>query len=172
MSKGIAIKRIGLMLAILVIFTASAQEAQQKKIRAYIFLGIDCPISQDYVGIINKLKQQFPQIDFVGVLPAANNHDKNLFKKEYQVGFELKPDKKKKMVEKYAITVTPEVVLVDGESRIRYQGAIDNWYFELGRHRPQATEFYLASALEDVLALRDVRVTRTKAIGCILSLRK
>lgn len=172
MSKGSARKIFATMVAIFVNLTVHAQVDQHRKIRAYIFLGTDCPISQDYVGVINKLKQQFPHIDFLGVLPSANNRDKNLFKSEYQVDFELKSDKKKKMVEKYGITVTPEVVLMDAELKVRYQGAIDNWYFELGRRRPQATEFYLADAIDDLMALREVRLTQTKAVGCILSRRK
>lgn len=172
MNKGSVGGMMVLLLALFLSFSLSAQPDKGNKLRAIIFLGTDCPISQDYVGVINKLKKQFPEVDFVGVLPASDNRKKEKFRDEYQVEFELVTDKKKKLVEKYLVSITPEVVLLDADQMVRYQGAIDNWYFELGRHRPQATEFYLIDAIGDLTAPRDVRVPRTKAIGCILSRRK
>jgi hypothetical protein len=172
MNEGRAWRVIMILLTTFVWFSGEAQPKQKNKIVAFVFLGTDCPISQDYVGIINKLQQKYPQVRFLGVLPASNNREKKRFEKEYQVSFELKADQHKKLVEQFDVTITPEVVLVDADSKVRYQGAIDNWYFELGRHRPQATEYYLSDAIDDVLAMRDVRMHRTKAIGCILSRRK
>jgi thiol-disulfide isomerase/thioredoxin len=172
MNKGSACWVIVMLLTIFGWFSGEAQSERKKKIVVFVFLGTDCPISQDYIGIVNKLQQKYPQVRFLGVLPASNNQEKKRFEKEYQVGFELKADRRKKLVELYDVTITPEVVLMDTDSKVRYQGAIDNWYFDLGRHRPQATAFYLSDAIDDVLAMRDVRVHRTKAIGCILSRRK
>jgi hypothetical protein len=159
----------GVVLMTLLIAPVSFSEAQSEKPEVLIFLGPDCPISQDYIGVLNKLRQQFPQVKFTGILPSANNKDKKLFKKEYQVEFELRSDKHKKFVKEYSIKVTPEVVLIDVTNKVRYQGAIDNWYYELGRHRPQATEHYLRDAIDDLLAEREIRVDRTVPIGCIIS---
>jgi hypothetical protein len=139
---------------------ANSQTAQ-KKIQALIFLGTDCPISQNYTGTINKLQQKYPQVKFLGVLPASNNHDKKSFKREYQ-----------KLVAQYDITATPEVVLIDVNSNTCYRGAIDDWYFELGHRRAQVAEHYLSNAIDDLLARRRIRISRTKPVGCILSRRK
>src|SRR5688500_17468111 len=164
------------MVAILVLIfsgpQAIAQARAKKKIEVIVFLGADCPISQDYIGILNKLKNEYPNARFLGVLPSSNNHEKKLFKREHQVEFDLRIDRRKKLVKQFDITVTPEVILVDSTGRICYKGAIDNWYYELGHHRPQASEFYLSNAIKDLMAGRQVVVSRTKAIGCILSRMK
>lgn len=167
-------KRVTLPVGLIVIAlfagcVVMAQSPTGKKIQVIVFLGPDCPISQDYVGVLNKIQQQYPQVKITGILPAANNHDKKLFKKEYQVAFVLKADNRKRAVKRFNTTATPEAILLDDASHVCYQGAIDNWYFELGRHRPQPTEHYLVNAIEDILAGRQVKVSRTEAIGCIIS---
>lgn len=66
------------------------------------------------------------------------------------------------------VLVTPEVVVMQSDGTIRYQGAIDNWYVALGKHRPEATHHYLQDALDTLLAGRDVAQPRTNAVGCLV----
>jgi hypothetical protein len=142
-----------------------------KNLTVLVFLGVDCPISQDYIGMLNKLQQQFnEQVELTGIIPDPKDDTEVVtFKNEYQVNFELRADKRLDLVKKYHITVTPEIILLDARGKVQYQGAIDNWYYELGRHRPKATEHYLLDAIEAQLAGKKVAKQKTEPIGCILS---
>lgn len=142
-----------------------------KMFKVLVFLGADCPISQDYIGTLNKLHDRYIEKgEITGIVPQPRN-DKEIvdFKNEYQVSFELLPDKKFALVKKYNIQVTPEVVLLDMDGKVRYQGAIDNWYYELGKHRQIANEHYLANAIEELMARKKVSKPKTDPVGCILS---
>lgn len=136
-----------------------------------VFLGTDCPISQDYIGILNKINSQFAAEGSIrGIVPEKIDRSEfKQFQKEYQVGFSLELDKNLDLVHKYSITVTPEVVLLDPTGEIRYRGAIDNWYYELGKHRQNVTETYLISAIESFIDGKNIDIKETEPIGCILS---
>lgn len=142
-----------------------------KTFKVLVFLGVDCPISQDYIGTLNKLHDRYTgKGEITGIVPQSRN-DKEIvdFKNEYQVNFDLVSDKKLALVKKYNIHVTPEVVLIDMDGKVRYQGAIDNWYYELGKHRQVANEHYLLNAIEELVAGKNVSRPKTDPIGCILS---
>lgn len=137
---------------------------------AYVFLGTDCPISQDYVGVLNNLKTEYGnRVHFEGVIPQpANSNDIELFRREYQVQFELRPDSRPSLVHKFGVSRTPEVVLVNATGNLQYQGAIDDWYYDLGKHRPQPTAHYLKDAIDACLQGKPANPRRTDAVGCIL----
>ncbi|MDB5273518.1 MAG: thiol-disulfide isomerase or thioredoxin [Chitinophagaceae bacterium] len=65
----------------------------------------------------------------------------------------------------FGATKTPHVYLVQKEgvkNVIKYIGAIDNNY----QDSKAATEFYVASAIAELEAGKDVSIKETKAIGC------
>src|SRR5207253_6648887 len=66
---------------------------------------------------------------------------------------------------------TPEVVVLDGERRLRYRGRIDDRY-RLGGTRPAPTRRDLKEALDAVLAGREVTVTETEVDGCPITFPK
>ncbi|HTF20789.1 MAG TPA: redoxin domain-containing protein [Chryseolinea sp.] len=148
------------------------ETTNHEPLRAYVFLGTDCPISQDYVGLLNEMDNQYEgEVDFMGVIPQPiDARDVNGFRKEYQVKFDLIADKTLELTEKYGVHITPEVVLMDESNVVQYQGAIDNWYYALGKHQRTATEHYLRDAIEALLLGRAIEVKRTEAVGCIISM--
>jgi hypothetical protein len=82
----------------------------------------------------------------------------------------LELDKDHELVRKYSITVTPEVVLLDATGKVQYRGAIDNWYYELGKHRQTVTEHYLIDAIQSSISGETIAIKEAKPIGCILSM--
>lgn len=142
-----------------------------KTFKVLVFLGVDCPISQDYIGTLNKLHDQyFEKGEMTGIVPQPRD-DKEVidFKTAYQVKFDLIADKKLAFVKKYNVHVTPEIVLLDMDGKVRYQGAIDNWYYELGKHRQVANEHYLLNAIDELIAGKEVSKPKTEPIGCVIS---
>ena len=45
---------------------------------------------------------------------------------------------------------------------------MDNWLGELGRRRQVITEFYLKDAIESYLNEEEIKIKKTKAIGCFI----
>ncbi len=138
-----------------------------------IFMAVDCPITQKYMATIRDLAQKYQsqQISVVGYFPAGlSKKGAKEFRQEYQVPeiIQFINDKKRIMTNKYNATVTPEVVLVDKNQRVIYQGSIDNWFFELGRYRLEVTENYLIDAIEASLKGDQPSIKKTEAIGCFI----
>ena len=147
--------------------------ASQAPDKVIIYMAVDCPITQKYMGTIKELAQRYQsqQITFIGYFPAGlSKKAEKEFRQEYQVP-DIIPfidDKKHIITNKYGATVTPEVVLIDKNQQIIYQGSIDNWFFELGRYRLEITEHYLIDAIESSLKGNQPTVKKTEAIGCFI----
>lgn len=148
------------------------QQTPNPALRVYVFLGTDCPISQDYIGVLNDMNIRYnDKVAFIGLIPGeVSGSDIQQFKDEYQVKFHIDSDKDMALTKNYHVHTTPEVVLVDSKNLVQYQGAIDNWFYALGKHRSSATEYYLLNAIDELLSGNNVKVARTQAVGCIISI--
>ncbi|MEJ1241152.1 redoxin domain-containing protein [Chryseolinea sp. T2] len=148
------------------------QRRDKQALRVYVFLGTDCPISQDYVGVLNEMTVRYKdRVTFMGFVPDTGRADEiKEFKDEYEVKFDLASDKNMSMIKSYNVHSTPEVVLLDNDNVVQYQGAIDNWYYSLGKHRQSPTENYLKDAIEGLLSGKAVEIRRTEVVGCIINM--
>ena len=75
-------------------------------------------------------------------------------------------DKNKRLTKYIAATVTPEVMLLNGNGEMIYSGAIDDWVQELGKQKPKASKHYLQDAIAAWLSNKNVPVKKTIAYGC------
>lgn len=133
-------------------------------------LGTDCPISQKYIPTIKALYQSLGErVDFIGLFPGYFTIEEvAAFTKEYGLGFNCYVDHDMKAIAGIQATVTPEAFLCTPDLRCRYSGAIDNWFYSLGRYRTNPTDHYLKDAIESVLAGIPVKTTATEAVGCVI----
>jgi len=170
---------ITLVLISMVSLTVAAQHehptksAPQAPYQIIIFMAVDCPITQKYMGTIKGLaeKYQSQQISLSGYFPAGlTRKEEKEFRQEYQVADIIKflDDKKHVITNQYGATITPEAILIDKNQQVIYQGAIDNWFFELGRNRLEVTEHYLIDAIEASMKGQMPSIKRTEAIGCFI----
>jgi hypothetical protein len=134
-----------------------------------IFLGTDCPISQKYVSRILSLKKSYKgKIEIIGVFPSSYSVKQvQEFKKEYGIDLHLFIDDQMLLVEKLKATVTPEAFLISKNDLI-YAGAIDNWFYDLGKYRTETTENYLQNAIDSLLLGKIPAINKTEAIGCVI----
>jgi hypothetical protein len=165
------------ILLFLLSLTSSAQSKvlniqSEKEYRIIIFIGLECPISQKYMKKIEDLKNRFDkQVDFFAVVPEnVSNKQINNFKKEYQSSMTFVLDKNLEIVSHLNAKVTPESFLINKSDEIRYRGAIDNWFYELGKYRLKTTENYLINAIESELNGQSPTISKTEAIGCFIQL--
>lgn len=140
-------------------------------ITVYVFLNTECPVSQQYARRLSTLHRQYASaVRFVAVFPLKTDSRQRIrtFSNEYGLSFDGQSDTRAKLVRQLGARITPEAIVVDRSGRVRYQGAIDDWYVTLGKHRPDATQYYLLDALEALLAGQEVRVPKTEAVGCLI----
>lgn len=143
----------------------------ESRLTAIIFLGIDCPISQRYLARIKAIESQYPLPDLkiLGIIPGkVKKHDLESFLASYEIKFPLYIDKQHSITNYLHAEITPEALLFDSTGALKYQGAIDNWYYDLGHARQGATENYLIDAIDAILQGMEPSVKKTKAVGCII----
>ena len=137
-----------------------------------LFLGTDCPITQKYIARLRDIAEEFKSnAAFYGVFPTQFSlKEIKTFKKEYNVEFTFLSDDEMNLANHLGATVTPEVFLLDKDLQLQYQGAIDNWFYELGKSRLNTTENYLIDALVAVQKGESPSIKKTEAIGCFIQM--
>ncbi len=143
---------------------------KSSKFQVIIFLSPDCPVCQKYISRFNEISKDFSDtFTFTAIIPGkSKNREIRKFIREYEINFNVRSDKDNFYVKKLQPIVTPEVYVFDETKKIKYQGAIDNWFYELGKYRPKPTEHYLINALQSIRAGKNPDIERTEAIGCII----
>ncbi len=129
----------------------------------------DCPIVQKYTKNLNEFQAVFPQVDFYSIMTRwTDEAEVRIFRDSFQFQLPIYQDTRHKLIHRLHATTTPEVFLWDKNGQLVYRGAIDNWFFSLGRYRPAATERYLEDAIKAVLAEQQAPVTATQPIGGLI----
>ena len=151
---------------------ATSYPTRPSSVTVHVFLSTECPISQQYVRQLTNFQSHYEtsRIRFVAWFPLRTDSPRVIrqFQSEYKLSFAGKPDSGARLARQLRVRVTPEVVVMQSDGRVRYQGAIDDWYVSLGKHRSGATQHYLRDALDAVLAGKEVLVQKTYAVGCLV----
>ena len=139
----------------------------------WVFLDPECPICQSYTLTLRQMHEKYASrgVTFRGLYasPVIKKRDIRDFHKTYKVPFPGETDRNYLHARRWNATVTPEVVVTSPIGEVLYRGAIDNWYYALGRNRPEPTEHYLKDALDAVLGGNPVVKKSTKAVGCLMN---
>jgi len=140
------------------------------KAAVLIFVGVDCPISNAYSPLINKMVADYSSkgFDFYMVYSDPNLSAADARKHAVDFGYTCLGllDSRQKLKKKVNATVTPEAAVVDGHGQVLYLGRIDNWYEDFGKQRYAATTHELRDALDAIVAGKKVATPVTKAVGC------
>lgn len=145
----------------------------EKQLFVVIFVGTDCPISQKYVHTLRTMYEKYESgVEFIGIIPHNFSEEKiTNFKQEYRIPFKLIKDRENKFAKALHASVTPEVFFFNRSGNLFYDGAIDNWFFALGKNRRKASEHYLKDAIENVQLGAPVMVSHRDAVGCFIELK-
>jgi peroxiredoxin len=144
----------------------------ERGILVLVFSSNRCPTAKAYAGRLNALQRDYGTR---GVqMLALNSNDPSLYPDErYErmveraaedgYTFPYLVDEGQAVARAYGATCTFHVFVLDGDRRLRYEGRFDD-----ARLEDNVTSHDLRNALDDLLAGRDVRVTKTRAFGCSL----
>jgi thiol-disulfide isomerase/thioredoxin len=142
------------------------------KVVVLVFLRRDCPISNRYAPVIQKISAQFAQdASFWLVYPDKDESSRAVRKYLQDYGYHLPAlrDPNHALVKLAQVQVTPEVAVFDRNRELIYDGRIDNWYQDFGRVRPAPTTHELEEAIRSALAGKRVATREIRGTGCYIS---
>ena len=152
--------------------TFSFNNLKNNKASVIFFLSPDCPLCQNYTLTIKQLQEEFEKagIHFYGIFPGTWYSVKEIekFKFDYKLNINMLLDRDKALSHLLKAVVTPEVVVLDSNGRIVYQGRIDNWMYTVGKKRTIITKHELKDALEAVFSNKAITITKTEPVGCLI----
>ncbi|MDB5350021.1 MAG: Peroxiredoxin [Planctomycetota bacterium] len=137
-----------------------------------VFCSSECPISNGYSPTLNALTSRFPgeKMTMLGLFvdPDLSDEAIGTHAKEYLLTFPSASDRAGRLSKTLGIKVTPEVIVIDDQDRIRYRGRIDDQYAARGKQNANPVSHELRDAIEAVLAGRQVKRPHVPAVGCPL----
>lgn len=147
----------------------------QSHYTAYVFMAEECPVC-NYLGkTLKRLSTDYAEdVHFVAVFPQRMSNIKtaSLFKSKYDLPLlTIEIDHEQVITNRYGATVTPEVVLVDSEGKVVYQGRINNSYAAPGRMRHGKVTEDLELAIQAAIVNKQVPKPWPEPIGCYITKR-
>lgn len=148
---------------------------REDSLTVHVFLLDECLISQFYTPELSRLWADYSKsrVGFIGYFPnsTSSHEDIDAFAKEYHIDFPLESDYEKVFVEKFAISVTPEVAVWDHRSdRLLYRGRIDDSYVRVGKRKVHPKNHDLEDIIQAWMEQKSSeQLVETQAIGCFIS---
>lgn len=147
--------------------------AESSKAIVFLFASVDCPISNRYAPVVQKLYQTFsPQgVTFWLIYPNPAETPAQIrdHVKAFNYPVHALRDPRHELVKLANVVVTPEVALFDKARALVYHGRIDDRYVNLGVERPAPTRHDLEEALTATLAGSRPKDAATQAVGCFIA---
>jgi hypothetical protein len=140
---------------------------------AFLFVSVECPISNRYAPEIRRLHDAFTprgvSFRIVYPNPAESPGTIRRHMKEYDLPGMALRDPRQELAKFAGATITPEAAVYGKDGKRLYLGRIDDRYVSLGVQRPAATRHDLDAALADTVAGRRVRQAAAPAVGCFIA---
>ncbi len=147
------------------------EEFQSKKAVVFAFVGTQCPLAKLYSAKLVELEKRYRDqgIAFVAVDSNVQDSLAEMAAHARKFGFEFAflKDPSQDLANRMGVTRTPEVCVIDSDSKIRYRGRIDDQY-GIGYTKEAVTKDELVAALDAILKKQEVATTTTTASGCLI----
>jgi thiol-disulfide isomerase/thioredoxin len=147
-------------------------KASTGKVAVLIFVRTDCPISNRYAPLLQKLNDEFAgKAKFWLVYPDKKTTPQHIAGHLQQFHYSISAlrDPDHSLVKLAGAAITPESAVFDSQGRLVYHGRIDNLYEDPARARPAATTHELQNSIEAAIAGKTVPVAFVPAVGCYIS---
>ncbi|MSR58270.1 MAG: redoxin domain-containing protein [Planctomycetaceae bacterium] len=147
-------------------------DCREMKFVVVTFINCECPISNQYLPVLNELHQQYAAqgVQFAAINSnAGDSLDKiAAHAKQFDIAFPVLSDPRQAAAAILGATRTCETFVLDQQRVVRYQGRVDDRYqYQTKRETPTRND--LALALDDLIADREVAVKTTDVAGCLIS---
>jgi thiol-disulfide isomerase/thioredoxin len=142
------------------------------KVLVLVFVRTDCPVSNRYAPLIQKLSKQYGEnASFRLVFPDKSESPEKIrnFLQEYKYELSAIRDVDHALVKATQAKVTPEAAVFDAHGTLAYHGRIDNLYERIGQARRAATTHELADAIEAARQGKNPAVPSADGVGCFIA---
>jgi hypothetical protein len=142
------------------------------KATVFLFLAMDCPISNRYAPEIRAIHKKYAPkgIEFRLVYPDPGTSvaeiRKHMIEFNYPMGAYRDPELS--LAKFSRVRVTPEAAVYNAAWNEVYRGRIDNCYEGFGQSRPAPTVRDLRRVLDALAAGKPLSPMSTKAVGCYI----
>lgn len=147
--------------------------AAPAKVRVFVFVRTDCPISNRYAPELKRLSNEFASrgVVFSIVYADPSETSQNIQHHIEEYGFPGAPirDPAHELVRRAHATITPEAAVFSTTGKLLYHGRIDNRYVELGKAMVTPTRHDLEDAIAAALDGRPQPQASAPAVGCYLA---
>jgi hypothetical protein len=147
-------------------------KAAHGKVVVLLFVRTDCPVSNRYSPIIQRLgAQHADKAVFWLIYPDRAESADMIRKHEREFGYQLPAlrDPQHALVRQSHVQITPEAAVFDADHRLVYHGRIDNLYEDFGRVRTVATTHELDDAIRAAVRGKGLPTDSVPAVGCYIS---
>ncbi|MBI1313817.1 redoxin domain-containing protein [bacterium] len=142
-----------------------------------VLLSTECPISNSYISLLNRLHFEWAQldrrVDLIGLISdssltraAAVAHSA-----EFKLAFPVLFDGSGELAGLLKPTHTPEAFVLDAQGQLVYRGRIDDTYADVGKRRLEPTSHEVRDAVEALLKGEPVNVAVQPPVGCLFEER-
>jgi len=131
---------------------------------ALVFLSAQCPMSNQYIGRLNRLAREFAgRAQVIGVNANANETLDQMRRHaaEYRLEFPVYKDPDNGAADRFEAMVTPQAVVVGRQEKVLYRGRIDD-HANPARVKRSDLRLALAAALRG----RPTPSAEARGLGC------
>jgi hypothetical protein len=147
--------------------------ASDAKVRVFIFVRTDCPVSNRYAPELKRLNDEFgprgATFSLVYADPAQTSEGIRQHIEQYRFPGAVIRDAGHSLVRRAKVTITPEAAVFSTAGKLLYHGRIDNRYVELGKAMATPTRRDLEEAIRAALEGRPQPEASAPAVGCYLA---
>ena len=140
---------------------------KENKLTALMFISTQCPVSNAYNERMLQLHETFGKkgVSFVGINSNKEETPEEIAShcRDHGFKFLVLKDEKNRVADAYGAQVTPEIYVLNQQSKLLYHGRIDD-----NRTVSKVESRDLAAALEAALAAKEPPRSETKAFGCTI----
>ena len=136
----------------------------------FLFVRIDCPISNRYAPEIQRLHSEFASrgVKFWLVYPDPDESPEDIRShcREFGYTMDVLRDVEHALVRRTGARVTPEAAVFVSGQELLYCGRIDDWYVDFGKARASPTRRELRGVLGQLLEGKRGSFESAPAVGC------
>lgn len=127
----------------------------------------ECPVCKDAREELTRMSQSYRHVDFYFILKQPNARI-TAAAHEYVEGVRCKLVLDNGIVHELGARVMPEAFVFNEAGELIYSGAIDDYFYKLGRRRAKISHRYVEEALKAIAEGRKPATTRIEPIGCFI----
>jgi peroxiredoxin len=129
------------------------------------FLSATCPCSQGHFDLLNNLQKEHSKFDFIGFHSnkTVSKEKGHKYFKKFKIDFPILLDKSLSYANEFGALKTPHIFVISPSGKVVYQGGATN-----SRNPKKATKFYLKEALDSIKNKTEIKISKSKALGCFI----